>query len=84
MYEQIGYDKMMKSYKNTLSGFIGPVELFVSSNTLQVNDYDRYDRTMFDPKEKSAVRRFFRKNGKRHFVLVRKFLKEHYDHHNIF
>lgn len=30
--------------------------MLVSGNTLQVNDYERYNRTMFDPEAKKARR----------------------------
>lgn len=53
-YAQIGYDKMLENYKNTLSGMVGPTKVMISGDTLQVNDYDRYNWTMFDPDAKKA------------------------------
>ena len=53
-YPQIGYDKMLSGYQNTLSGMIGPTKVMISGDTLQVNDYDRYGWTMFDPEAKKA------------------------------
>lgn len=53
-YAQIGYDKMLENYKNTLSGMVGPTKVMISGDTLQVNDYDRYNWTMFDPEAKKA------------------------------
>ncbi len=55
-YSQIGYDKMLENYKNTLSGMVGPTKVMVCGNTLQVNDYDKYNWTMFDPEAKKARR----------------------------
>lgn len=51
-YEVIGYKALMDSYKNTLDRFVGPTEVFVCGNTLQVKDYSRFHWTMFDPEEK--------------------------------
>ena len=51
-YDKIGYDKMLENYKNTLGGMVGPTKVMICGNTLQVNDYGKYDWTMFDPKAK--------------------------------
>jgi len=51
-YSQIGYDKMLENYKNTLSGMVGPTKVMVSGDTLQVNDYEKYNWTMFNPDTK--------------------------------
>ena len=51
-YPLIGYDKMLSGYQNTLSAFIGPTKVLISGNTLQINDYDRYNWTMFDAEGK--------------------------------
>lgn len=53
-YPQIGYDTMLERYRSNLNNMIGPTKLLISSDTLQVNDYDRYDWTMFDPDAKKA------------------------------
>jgi len=53
-YDKIGYDKMLENYKSTLSGMVGPTKVMVCGNTLQVNDYDKYNWTMFDPEAKKA------------------------------
>lgn len=53
-YSQIGYDKMLENYKNTLSGMVGPTKVMVSGDTLQVNDYSKYNWTMFDPEAKKV------------------------------
>ena len=46
-----GYLALLENYKQTLSGFVGPAEYFVSGETLQLKDYSKTDWpwTMFDP-----------------------------------
>ena len=51
-YSQIGYDEMLKRYQGSLSTFVGPTKILISSDTLQVKDYSRYNWTMFDPEHK--------------------------------
>ena len=51
-YAQIGYDEMLKRYEGTLGTFVGPTKILISSDTLQVKDYSRYNWTMFDPEAK--------------------------------
>ena len=51
-YPNIGYDKMLQGYQNMLGSFVGETKLLISSDTLQVHDYDRYNWTMFDPEAK--------------------------------
>ncbi|MCQ2432636.1 MAG: flavodoxin family protein, partial [Clostridia bacterium] len=41
-------------YKNTFDRFVGPTEVFVCGDTLQVKDYSKYHWTMFDPGEKKT------------------------------
>ena len=53
-YAQIGYDEMLKRYQNTLGSFVGPTKILISSDTLQVKDYSRFNWTMFDPEAKKA------------------------------
>ena len=45
---QIDYDKMLENYKNTLSGMVEPTKVMVFGDTLQVNDYGKYNWTMFN------------------------------------
>lgn len=54
MYEQIGYDKMLDKYQMTLGAHVGPTKVMICGNTLQVNDYSKYDWTMFDAEAKKA------------------------------
>ena len=51
-YDEIGYTAMMDSYKETLNTFVGPTQILICGNTLQVKDYSKYNWTMFDPDEK--------------------------------
>ena len=53
-YPKVGYDTLLKKYENTLSSMVGPVKFLIADNTLQVNDYSRYNWTMFDPDAKKA------------------------------
>lgn len=48
------YQELLRNYQQTLSRFIGPAEIFVSGDTLQLKDYSRTDWqwTMFDPDAK--------------------------------
>ena len=43
---------MLKRYQGTLRTFVGPTKILISSDTLQVKDYSRYNWTMFDPEHK--------------------------------
>ena len=51
-YSQIGYDEMLKRYQGTFGTFVGPTKILISSDTLQVKDYSRYNWTIFDPEHK--------------------------------
>lgn len=53
-YDKIGYDKMLENYKNTLGRMVGPATVMVCGDTLQVDDYGKYNWTMFDPEAKKA------------------------------
>ena len=51
-YVQIGYDQMLQRYQGSFNTFVGPTKILISSDTLQVRDYSRYDWTMFNPEHK--------------------------------
>ena len=51
-YAQIGYDAMLQRYQGSFNTFVGPTKILISSDTLQVKDYSRYNWTMFDPEHK--------------------------------
>ena len=53
-YDKIGYNKMLENYKNTLGRMVGPVTVMVCGDTLQVDDYGKYNWTMFNPEAKRA------------------------------
>lgn len=52
VYDKTGYTAMLKDYKQKLERFVGPTKVMIYGNTLQVNDYSKYDWTYFDPVEK--------------------------------
>ena len=45
---------MLKRYQGSFNTFVGPTKILISSDTLQVKDYSRYNWTMFDPEHKKA------------------------------
>jgi len=49
------YLNLLQNYQRTLSGFVGPTELLVSGDTLQLKDYSKLDWpwSMFDPEAKT-------------------------------
>jgi len=51
-----GYLALLNNYRQTLDRFVGPTEIFVSGDTLQLKDYGKTDWpwTMFDPAAKQA------------------------------
>ena len=48
------YQNLLQGYQQTLSSFVGPTEVFVSGDTLQLKDYSKTDWqwSMFDPDSK--------------------------------
>jgi hypothetical protein len=48
------YRNLIQNYQRTLSRFVGPAEVLVSGDTLQLKDYGRTDWpwTLFDPEAK--------------------------------
>lgn len=69
-YPQIGYDEMLKRYQGTLGAFVGPTKILISSDTLQVKDYSRYNWTMFDPEHrKERHETVFPEDRKKAFAL---------------
>jgi len=48
------YADMLNAYRQTLSRFVGPTEVLVSGDTLQLKDYGKTDWpwSLFDPEEK--------------------------------
>ena len=52
MYDATGYATLLEQYKGTLDTFVGPTEVFVCGDTLQVNDYSKYNWSLFNPESK--------------------------------
>jgi NAD(P)H-dependent FMN reductase len=50
------YDSMLSNYRSVLSSFIGPTKVFVSGETMQVNDYSKFDWNMFDGDQRKERR----------------------------
>ena len=50
----IDYAGLLRGYQQSLSRFVGPTEVLVSGDTLQLNDYGKTDWewSMFDPEAK--------------------------------
>ena len=47
------YLPLLENYKNSMSSFVGPTEVFVSGQTLQIEDYSKTDWPwFFDPEER--------------------------------
>jgi len=48
MYTPEFYGRVVSNYQQSLGAFVGQTKVLISADTLQVNDYDKYDWTMFD------------------------------------
>ena len=73
------YLDLVNSYKQTFSAFVGPCEVLVSGETLQLADYSKLDWewSMFDPEQKRNVeRQSFRRRGKRPLRWGRRLQKD--------
>ena len=72
------YDaELLARYKRTLEAFIGPTQTLASGNTLQVNNYERYNWTMFNVGEKQQRREtVFPQERKAAFGMGAKMLRE--------
>lgn len=48
------YQRLLENYRQTLSHFVGPAQVFVSGDTLQLKDYSKTDWpwSLFDPEAK--------------------------------
>ena len=51
--EQIGYDKHFEKTKMMLGRFFGACELLLSTDTIQYDNYDKYESSMFDKEAKA-------------------------------
>ncbi len=52
MYGERGYTELLEGYRRTLSAIVGPTKVLTCGDTLQVDDYSKYDWTNFDPEVK--------------------------------
>jgi len=43
LYDKAGYTAMLENYKQRLERFDGPAKIMVRGNTLQVDDYSKYN-----------------------------------------
>ncbi len=52
------YSRLIQNYQQTMSAFVGPTEILVSGDTLQLKDYSKTDWpwSMFDPQAKQRRR----------------------------
>lgn len=72
------YKGLLKNYQHTLNRFVGPTEIFVSGNTLQLKDYSKTDWewSMFNPRAKQKRHEeVFPKEMKRVFDLSLKIFR---------
>ena len=73
------YAELVKRYQGMLEAFIGPTKTLTAGATLQVNDYDKYGWTMFDPEERKARREtVFPETEKEAFALGAEMVKSGY------
>lgn len=56
MFDEFGYHKILEGYRRTLGNYVGPTQILACGNTLQVNDYSKYNWTIFDPEAKKKRR----------------------------
>ena len=69
------YSELVNSYKQTFDAFVGPCDVLVSGETLQVDDYSKLDWewSMFDPEQKKQRREtVFPQERKKAFEMGRK------------
>lgn len=59
-YAEVGYDRMIESYRAVLDRSVGPTSVLISGDAMQVTDYSKYNWTRFDPeaKKKGRLERF--------------------------
>jgi multimeric flavodoxin WrbA len=55
-FPKIAYDTMIDGYRSKFENMFGSCKLLISSDTLQVDNYEKYDWTMFNPEAKKARR----------------------------
>ena len=79
-YAQIGYDQMLQRYQGSFNTFVGPTKILISSDTLQVKDYSRYNWTMFNPEHKKERHEtVFPEDKKKAFALGEQMASESWE-----
>ena len=70
-YEKGGmYEKMISNYKSSLDYNVGKTKVLISGNTLQVDNYDMFNWSIFDPdKKKEYHENNFPKDKEKAFLL---------------
>ncbi len=53
---EYGHSELVSSYQQTFNSFVGPCEVLVSGETLQINDYSKLDWEWSIP---SVLRKIF-------------------------
>lgn len=56
LYTPNGYGKAVSGYQSSLGIFIGPTKVMICGDTVHVEDYDKYEWTLFDAEAKKARR----------------------------
>ena len=73
--QDTAYQQLVRNYQQTLTRFVGPTDVLVSGNTLQLKDYGKTDWpwTMFDPAaKKERHETVFPEECKKAFEMGRK------------
>ena len=68
------YSELVSSYQQTFNSFVGPCEVLVSGETLQINDYSKldWDWSIFDPEQKKKRREtVFPQERRKAFEMVK-------------
>lgn len=52
IYRTLGYENMIEGYRRGFEMRVGPTEVLIAGNTLQVPDYSKYNWKNFDPRAK--------------------------------
>ena len=56
LYTPSGYGKVLSGYQSSLGIFVGPTKTMICGDTLHVEDYGKYEWTLFDPEAKKERR----------------------------
>ncbi|MCL1913938.1 MAG: flavodoxin family protein [Eubacteriaceae bacterium] len=56
-FAHAGYEKLLGKYSEEMGRFVGPTSVFVASETMQVDNYEKWGWTRFDAKEREERRR---------------------------